>query len=244
MPLPLTCQSNTSNVWTESHQASPWGSTGPGRDLPLLYAFADDTHLPDNKIINIIFFSSLVVTSLFPQICAESPEIPACQFGICILTLQHEQWKSFAQKTALFCMGFQAQQHHWGFLASVLRTVRQGEILFHQERSCGDSKECVMWQLQPRATVPGMQRLTARQQVKSLLLWMDSHKFQLGCLCEAGIHQPLARTLAPLATGHRDICSWLCFPYTSLWESPAHPLDGHHNVLSHERFCFFFSLPC
>lgn len=61
-----------------------------------------------------------------------------------------------------------------------------------------------------------------------------------GVFVKAGIRQPLARTLAPLATGHGDIHSWLCFPYTSLWQSPAHPLDGHHNVLSHEGFCFFF----
>lgn len=81
MPLPLTCQSNTNNLWTESHQASPWASTGPGRDLPLLYAFADDTHLPDNEIINLIFFSNLVVNISVPSDMCRifgNPSLPIC----------------------------------------------------------------------------------------------------------------------------------------------------------------------
>lgn len=40
-------------------------------------------------------------------------------------------------------------------LASIFKTVRQGKNLC-QETSCGDSKECAMWQLYPYATVLGM----------------------------------------------------------------------------------------
>lgn len=95
----------------ESHQASPGLPQGQGGTCPcfmpllMIHIFQTLNHQ------SIIFFSNLVVTSLFPQICAESSEIPACQFVMCILTLQHERWKSFAQETALLCTGFQAQQH-------------------------------------------------------------------------------------------------------------------------------------
>ena len=96
----------------------------------------------------------------------------------------------------MLCTRFQVQQHRWGFLASIFRTVRQGKILFHQERSCGDSKECVMWQLYPSATVLG-RHPDDSQTLRAFYFRRILTNSSLGVFVKAGIRQSLARILAP-----------------------------------------------
>lgn len=144
----------------------------------------------------------------------------------------------------MLCRRFQVQQRRWGFLASIFRTVRQGKILFHQEK---------LWRYQGMCDVaalsvchrswdaPGWQPDTKLRAFYYRWILINSN---VRVFVKAGICQSLARILALLATGHRDICFLLFFFLTHLSERAVmhtHEMGTRMSCPTRIFTLFFFS---
>lgn len=209
-----------------------------GLSMPLLYAFADDTHLPDNEIIHLIFFQQSCGNMSVPSdMCRifPNPSLP--------IRFVHPELCSTSNGKALLrrlpCFARPSKRSNITevLLLQFSEPSDKGRFCFTQREAAVIARNvrCGSFVLVPPFL--GCSRLTARQRLKSVLLWMDSCKSRLGCLCEGrNLSAPCTHPGSPRHRPWRHLLLAL-HPCISL------RVMHTHSLLSHEGLCFFLSLP-